>query len=219
MKYQTILFDLDGTLTDSFEGITKSAAHALSHFGIQIDDLHELRCFIGPPIKDSFMDFYGMDEQTAEQAVQKYRERFREKGIYENALYPGTAEMLKSLYDAGFRLCIASSKPKIFVEQILNYFYIAEYFSVVVGSELDGSFGEKTEVIAYALQLAGSSKEETVMIGDRKYDALGAKENEIAFVGACYGFGGEEELSLYPHCFLANSTADITRYFLEDNHE
>lgn len=215
MKKQTILFDLDGTLTDSFEGIAKSVKYALEFFGIEVKSLNDLNCFVGPPLKDSFMEFCQMDEEKAEVAIAKYRERFREKGIYENALYPGTEEMLSSLYEAGFQLAIASSKPLVFVEQILEYFHIARYFSVVIGSELDGSFGEKAEVIACALERSGADLSDVVMVGDRKYDAMGAAANGVDFIGACYGCGGREELSQYPHCFLADSTLEIASYLLE----
>ena len=147
-----ILFDLDGTLTDPKEGITKSVQYALSAFGIEVTNLDELEPFIGPPLKDSFMEFYGMDEPTALRAIEKYRERFQDKGLFENRLYDGVPELLRKLKGNHKKVAIASSKPTVFVERILEYFDIRRYFDVVVGSELDGTRTEKSEVVAEALR-------------------------------------------------------------------
>ena len=149
MKYRTLLFDLDGTLTDSFEGITKSVQYALSHFGIEVDDLTELKCFIGPSLYDSFTEFYHMDHETALLAVEKYRERFRETGIYENKLYDGAAEMLESLHRAGFTICTASAKPEVFVRRVLDYFKLTPYFDFIAGSLFDGTRKEKIDAVSY----------------------------------------------------------------------
>lgn len=139
------LFDLDGTLTDPKVGITTCVQYALHSFGIEEPDLDKLEPFIGPPLKESFMDFYGMDEERAQEAVEKYRERFSDKGLYENEIYPGMAQMLQLLSEKGFRLAVASSKPTVYVEKILEHFGIRQYFKVVVGSELDGSRTDKEE--------------------------------------------------------------------------
>ncbi len=212
MAISTILFDLDGTLTDSFEGIAKCAQYALKEVaGIQVEDLGELRCFIGPPIKDSFIRFYGLDEQTAIEAVKKYRERYTPIGIYENRVFDGVPQMLTQLKQAGFSLNIASSKPEKMIWIVLEHFGLAEYFDHVVGSTMDGSFGTKSEVIAKAISLSGVEKAHCVMVGDRMYDALGAEENGIPFIGVTYS-GSREELLQYPHLMLADTPEEVSRY-------
>ena len=155
MEYKYLLFDLDGTLTDPKEGITTSVQYALRAFGIEEPDLEKLRPFIGPPLQSSFMDFYGFDEEKAKRAVEKYREWFRPKGIYQNAIYPGIEEMLSRLKAGGKVLAVASSKPQIFVEQVLRHFGIYDYFTVIVGSELDGRRDKKEEVVEEALRQLG----------------------------------------------------------------
>jgi phosphoglycolate phosphatase len=215
LQYQTILFDLDGTLTDSFEGITKSAQYALSSFGIQVDDLHELTKFIGPSLYDSFTQFYNMDHDTANAAVEKYRERFRSIGIFENKLYEGIPDMLCSLQNAGATLCIASSKPEVFVKRILDYFDIAKYFSFVCGSLLDGTRSTKEDVIQYVLEHQNNPDlSRVIMVGDRLHDAKGAAFHHIPFCGALYGFGSREELSAYPYVYLAESVNSLQDFLL-----
>ncbi len=193
MKY--ILFDLDGTLTDPEEGITKSVAYSLESFGIKVDNLEDLRKFIGPPLKDSYMEFYQFSEEEALHAIQKYREYFPKKGIYENKIYAGIRDLLEALRGNGKKLLLATSKPTVYAKIILDYFDIAEYFSVIAGSELDGSRVDKSEVIAYAFEQAKIvDQEEAVMIGDRKHDILGAKKMGISSIGVLYGYGSREEL-------------------------
>lgn len=169
-----LLFDLDGTLTDPKVGICTCVQYALASFGIQEPDLDKLEPFIGPPLKESFMEFYQMDSETADAAVEKYRERFRDTGIFENKLYDGIPEMLKTLCGKGLFLAVASSKPTVFVERILEHFNIARYFKVVVGSELDGTRVNKDEVVEEALKRLFEDKpvqkDQVYMIGDRKFD-------------------------------------------------
>ena len=174
---QYLLFDLDGTLTDPKVGITTCVQYALASFGIEEPDLDKLEPFIGPPLKDSFMEFYQMDDAQAQAAVDKYRERFRDTGIFENRIYQGVPEMLKTLSAKGMHLAVDSSKPTVFVERILEHFHIARYFEVVVGSELDGTRVEKDQVVEEALrQLFGGrtvEKDKVYMIGeDRKSTRL-----------------------------------------------
>ena len=192
------LFDLDGTLTDPKVGITTCVQYALHSFGIEEPDLDKLEPFIGPPLKDSFMEFYGMDERQAEEAVEKYRERFSDKGLFENEIYPGIARMLQILSGKGFRLAVASSKPTVFVEKILEHFGIRQYFKAVVGSELDGSRSSKDQVVMEALhQLFGDKPilcNEVYMIGDRRFDVEGARAMRVDSVGVTDGYGGMEEL-------------------------
>ncbi|HJA93925.1 MAG TPA: HAD hydrolase-like protein [Candidatus Eisenbergiella merdipullorum] len=198
-----ILFDLDGTLTDPKLGITGCAQYALHELGIEEPDLDKLEVFIGPPLVDSFIEFYGMDRKTADRAVEKYRERFAVAGIYENELYPGMQEMLSDLKAAGCRLAVASSKPEPFVKRILEHFEIAEYFDEAVGSGLDGSLGQKEDVVREALRrLFGGSpsgdgdafRETTVMVGDRKYDVTGARAAGLRCVGVSFGYAQPGEL-------------------------
>ena len=146
-----LLFDLDGTLTDPKIGITTCVQYALHSFGIEEPDLDKLEPFIGPPLRDSFMEFYGFTAEQAEEAVAKYRERFQNTGIFENEVYAGIPEMLKNLQSKGYFLALASSKPQIYVERILEHFDLKKYFAVVVGSELDGTRETKDQVVQETL--------------------------------------------------------------------
>ncbi|MBR3826035.1 MAG: HAD hydrolase-like protein [Lachnospiraceae bacterium] len=193
-----LLFDLDGTLMDPKLGITTCVQHALQSFGIEEPDLDKLEPFIGPPLKDSFMQFYGFDEKQAEAAVDKYRERFQDIGLFENEIYSGIREMLRTLQKKGMHLAVASSKPTVFVERILEHFKIRKYFEVVVGSELDGRRVNKDEVVQEALSRLFSGgfvdRAKVYMIGDRKFDIEGARAQEVESVGVSYGYGSIEEL-------------------------
>lgn len=193
-QYQYILFDLDGTLTEPKEGITKSVAYALKFYGIEVDNLDSLCKFIGPPLKESFMNYYGFDDRKAEEAVEKYREYFRPHGVYENKVYDGVDKLLESLAECGKTLILATSKPTVFARTILEHFDLIKYFDVVCGSELDGTRVKKGEVIAYALDQAGvKDKSQAVMVGDREHDIIGAKQNGLASIGVLYGYGCVEE--------------------------
>lgn len=191
--YHTILFDLDGTLTDPKVGITKSVQYALAKMGIIEDDLDSLTQFIGPPLFDSFREYYAMDETGAKKAIEYYREYFLPHGIFENEIYAEIPLLLDTLRQVRKSLIVATSKPTIFAEKVLKHFDIFRYFDFVAGSNLDGTRVAKGEVIQYALsevQLSGK----IVMIGDRKHDIIGAKENHINSVGVTYGYGSLEEL-------------------------
>ncbi len=195
MGYQYILFDLDGTVTNPKVGITKSVAYALDSFGIKIEDLDSLCKFIGPPLTDSFKEFYNFNEAEIASAVSKYREYFSTKGLYENEMYPGIKELLEKLKQNEKTIILATSKPTFFAEKILEYFDLAKYFDFVAGSEMDLSRNTKTSVIKYALEQVGiTNNSRIIMVGDRKHDIIGAKENEIKSVGVLYGFGDKEEL-------------------------
>lgn len=205
-----ILFDLDGTVTDPEIGITLSVAYSLRHFGIEVEDARSLRKFIGPPLLDSFKDFYGFSAEKAEEAVEKYRERFSVTGIFENEPYDGIHSLLKELCGKGYTLAIASSKPEVFTKRIIEHFELAPYFTEVCGSELDGRRTNKAEVITYALEKLGSPPaEDTVMVGDRKHDILGAKANGLTSIGVLYGFGDEEELQEAGADYIAASVSHI----------
>lgn len=209
-KYSYVLFDLDGTVTDPEEGITKSVQYALQHFSIEVQERRELYKFIGPPLKDSFMEFYGFTEQQAGEALLKYRERFEVTGWRENVVYDGMEKLLRHLRRRGKRIMLATSKPEVFAEQILVYFGLRDYFDFVGGASLDGRRNYKADVIRYVLDANGvSSREKTVMVGDRKFDILGAKEFGLETVGVLYGYGDREELTTAGADHLVGSVAEL----------
>jgi len=194
-KYTNILFDLDGTLTDPKIGITKSVAYALKSFGIEVKDLDSLCKFIGPPLRVSFREYYGFCEDDCIKAIVKYREYFRETGLFENKVYPGIENLLKNLKQSGRKLFVATSKPTVFAVRILEHFNLLQYFDYVAGSELDGSRDSKSDVIKFALQKNGlTDLTNVIMVGDREHDVMGAKENNIDVVGVLYGYGDRVEL-------------------------
>ena len=208
--YDVILFDLDGTLTDSKIGITKSVQYALSKFNIREDNLDNLESFIGPPLSESFQKNYDFEPSQAQDAVDFYREYFAISGIYENEVYPGIPDLLADLKGKGKQLIIATSKPTIFANQILNAFHLYQYFTTVVGSHLDGTRTSKTEIIAYALSTLEKSKENgAVMVGDREHDIIGAQGNAIDSIGVTYGYGSLSELQRAAPTYLADTVEDI----------
>lgn len=193
-NYQYFLMDLDGTISDPKEGITKSVAYALNYYGIQVENLDTLEKFIGPPLSDSFQDFYGFDREKSLEAVEKYREYFKDRGIFENELYPGMEHLLKTITEQGGKIVLATSKPEVFAKRILEYFQISEYFTFAAGSTLDTTRNKKADVIRYALDTLGITQEEAVMIGDREHDVIGAKKNGMECIGVLFGYGDREEL-------------------------
>ncbi len=195
MKYEVILFDLDGTLTDPGEGITNSVAYALENFNIAVPDRPSLYRFIGPPLVGSFMEFYGFSRDEALLAVKYYREYFSVRGLFENAVYPQIPETLEALKRAGKRLIVATSKPEPYSVQILEHFGLDGYFEKIAGSTMDETRTDKAEVIAYALESRGINDSiRTVMVGDRSHDVLGAKKNGLPCIGVLYGYGNRAEL-------------------------
>ncbi|MDX5475953.1 MAG: HAD family hydrolase [Bacillaceae bacterium] len=195
-NYKVILFDLDGTLSDPKVGITKSVQYALHKMGIVESDINKLESFIGPPLQVSFAEHYNFDEDRIQIAIDFYRERFKEKGMFENELYSDIPLLLKSLKDYGVTLVVATSKPTIFAEQILKYFNIDQYFQLIVGSNLDGTRASKTEIIQYILDKYSKHElNEFIMIGDRKHDIIGARNTGINSIGVTFGYGSFEELS------------------------
>ena len=210
-----LLFDLDGTLTNPQEGITKCVQHALRSFGIEEPDLEKLIPFIGPPLIQSFMEFYNMSEEDARKAVAVYRERFSTVGLFENFPYPGIADMLAELKAQGKILAVASSKPTIYVRRILEKFELAPYFNVIEGSNLDGTRVDKKEVIAEVLsQLDNPSADDLLMIGDRKFDVIGARETGFGCVGVRFGFAAPDELEQSGAVYIADTVQDLHRYLL-----
>jgi phosphoglycolate phosphatase len=214
-KYDVILFDLDGTLTDPKLGITQSVQYSLASFGINEPCLDNLDKFIGPPLKDSFKEFYGFDDCKVDEAIIKYREYFSIKGIYENKVYPLIPKLLDVLSAQGRTLVVATSKPTVFAEKILEHFELAKYFSLVVGSNLDGSRVKKGEVIQCALEEMGlKDYDKIVMIGDRKHDIIGAKEVGIDSIGVMYGYGSREEFEAADATYIVDSVSDLEQLLL-----
>ena len=208
--YDIILFDLDGTLTDPGEGITNSVAYALEKCGIPAPERSRLYKFIGPPLMDSFKMFYGFSEEQARKAVSYYREHFQEKGIWENQVYDGVEEMLKTLRNVGKRLLVATSKPELFARQILEHFDLAQYFEYIAGATMNETRNSKDAVIAYALESCHvTDLSRTVMVGDREYDILGAKKVGLPAIGVLFGYGSEEELHAAGAAALAEKVEDI----------
>lgn len=213
-----LLFDLDGTLSDPKTGICTCVQYALSAFGIEEPDLDKLEPFIGPPLKDSFMEYYDFTEEQAEAAIEKYRERFADVGLFENKLYPGIARMLRTLSARGMVLAVASSKPTVYVRRILEHFKIDRYFTAVVGSELDGRRVGKDEVVQEALrQLFGGKPVDlgqVYMIGDRCFDVEGAHKIGVESVGVTYGYGGMEELKEAKSDYIVRSVEELQAFLL-----
>ena len=208
--YKYILFDLDGTLTDPGLGITNSVMYALKKFGIYENDRTSLYRFIGPPLKESFADFCGFSPEQCELAVSYYREHFRDTGIFENSVYTGIPELLTQLKERGRTLIVATSKPEVFAVRILKHFGLYRHFAYTAGAAMDDSRSLKADVIRYALEQCGvTDKSEAVMIGDRKHDIIGAKENGIHSVGVLYGYGDIAELQAAGADCIAAEPADI----------
>ena len=212
-----ILFDLDGTLTDPAEGITNSVAYALEKFGIKTEDKTELYKFIGPPLVDSFKEFYMFSDTDALTAVKFYREYFSLSGIFENKLYDGVKELLKEIKDSGKQIILATSKPEKFAIQILEFFDILKYFKYVSGATMDESRNKKEDVIAYALKNCDiADKSEAIMVGDREFDIKGAHINGLKAVGILFGYGSESELKSAQADFIAADICELRKIILEN---
>jgi len=212
-NYDVVLFDLDGTLTDPAIGITNSVMHALKKYGITVDDRSELYKFIGPPLHESFEIFYGFSREEALQAVEYYREYYRDKGIYENIVYDGVEAMLKDLYEKGKKIILATSKPEVFAREILCYFNLEKYFCYAAGANLDGSRTNKAEVIEYALREGGvNDKSSAVMVGDREHDIIGANKNNLDSIGVLFGYGSREELQNAGATYIAETVEDLSKF-------
>ena len=211
-----LLFDLDGTLTDPKIGITTCVQYALHSFGIEEPDLDKLEPFIGPPLRDSFMEFYGFTAEQAEEAVAKYRERFQDTGLFENEVYDGIPEMLKTLQSKGYFLAVASSKPQVYVERILEHFDLASYFEFVGGADLEETRVGKGDVIQYVLDTCGLSdkKEKILMIGDREHDVLGARKQGLECVGVLFGYGDRKEMEDCHAAYIAESINELRKMLL-----
>ena len=213
--YKVILFDLDGTLTDSGEGITRSVQYALEKIGKPEPERQKLNIFVGPPLLEQFQEYAAIDKETAKKAVEYYRERYAPVGIYENELYPGILEMLEKLKARGYRLGVASSKPENFVNTVLEHFHMTSYFDQIVGSKPDGGRTDKTAVIEEALLRMGLAKHrnQVIMVGDKEHDVLGARKAGLDCIAVSYGYGTMEELENAHPLKIVNSTEELLDFF------
>lgn len=212
--YQTILFDLDGTLTDSGQGILNSVAYALEKMGIEEPDTANLNRFIGPPLYESFSRFYQLSPEDTQSAVDAFRVYFKEKGMFENQLYPGIIPLLEELRTAGKTLVIATSKPEIFAKQILEHFGISHYFDVIAGASLDSSRISKADVIGYAINQLEAFPKHAVMIGDREHDIEGARMHQLPAIGVLYGYGNKQEFEKAGAAMIVETVQDLKRVLL-----
>ena len=210
MKY--IFLDLDGTITDSREGITKCFEYALNYFGITVENRADLEQFIGPPLEQSFREGFGFDEEKASLAVAKYRERFIPIGLYENLVYPGMEEALQKMKNAGKVLIVATSKPEHMAKKILAHFGLDTYLDDICGADDDKNRSKKDEVIRYALEKHNITKpDDVLMVGDRKFDVIGARKCGLKCMGVLYGFGDREELESAGAAYIAETVEDMAR--------
>lgn len=209
---KAILFDLDGTLTDSGEGIINSVIPALEHYGIAIPPREELRVFVGPPLHDTFLRF-GVPADQLENATKIYRSRYIPIGKFENAPYPGIPELLEMLKSQGHKLFVATSKPEPMAVEILEHFDLAQYFDRICGASMDTSRSSKEAVIAYLLEQNGSA-ENMVMVGDTKYDVIGAKAHGIPTIGVSWGYGEIDEMLEAGAAAIAHTTQELLELLL-----
>ena len=210
MNCKSVIFDLDGTLTDSGEGITKCVRLALEHFGIPVKNLDDLRFFVGPPLRDSFVKA-GVPEDKVEEAVAVYRSRYTNVGLFENTPYSGIRELLEKLTALGYRLFVATSKPEEMAVRVLKKFDLFRYFEKVCGATMDKSRDSKSAVIAYLLAEC-SNGENAIMVGDTAFDVIGAAEHKIPTIGVSWGYGNAEEMKASGAVSIANTPDEL--YFL-----
>lgn len=206
-----LLFDLDGTLTDSAEGIINSVRYALDKFGISENDEKKLCTFVGPPLYDSFRELYGMSHDDANLAIVYYREYFVSKGLYENTVYGGIREMLERLLNKDKKLILATSKPEKFAREILKNFSLDGYFYEIFGATMDEKLCRKDDIIEYALTRTGVSPDDAVMIGDRRYDIEGGRKNGLTTVGVLYGYGNRDELTAAKSDYIASTVNELEK--------
>lgn len=210
--FDNILFDLDGTLTDSFDGIANAALYALENLGANFYLKADLNFFIGPPIFDSFNRIFDGDQTKVNRAVTLYREYFDKRGWKENRVYDGVPQMLHQLKEMGKTMAVATSKPEHFSRRITEYFGLNEYFAFVAGASMDTSRAQKAQVIEYALSKTGFDREKTIMIGDRNHDILGAKKCGLKSMGVLYGYGDKPELTEAGADYIAATPADVVKF-------
>jgi phosphoglycolate phosphatase len=212
----TILFDLDGTLTDPKDGITRCIQYALDKMGTDAPDTDSLTWVIGPPLKTSFSKILDTsDEQTLSRALSHYRERYGDIGMFENILYPDIPEALETIKNTGRKIMLATSKPEVYAVRILEFMDIMKYFDAAYGSKLDGSLTEKVHLIGHIIAKENLNPENTMIIGDRKHDIIGGKENSIITAAVTYGYGTSEELAEAKPDFIFNSMLEAAAFIKE----
>lgn len=209
-----VLFDFDGTVFDSAEGITKSVQYALGKMGIEAE-LKDLMCFSGPPLDEMFSLRYGMSPEQAHRAVELYRERYTPVGWAECSPFPGMHELMGRLRKKGIKLAVATSKPRHFAQRILEKYGMQNDFDIICGSELDGTRGQKWEVIEYALSQFGIAPSEAIMVGDRKYDVIGAKKCGVPCIGVRFGYAEPGELESEGAVYVAEDADDLYEYLIK----
>lgn len=214
--YKHVLFDLDGTLTDPGLGITNSIMHALRHFGMEVPAREDLYPFIGPPLYETFIDYYGFSKEKADEGVRVFRENYQVNGLFENEVYDGIPQVLSELKNKGYKIHLATSKPETFAIRILEHFDLIKYFDFVAGSTMssnlsaDGGRTTKAEVIRHVLVSNNiTDTSEVIMVGDRRHDVIGAAENNIKTIGVLFGYGSREELESNGAAFIAQTPKDI----------
>ena len=208
--FSNILFDLDGTLTDPKDGITRCIQFALDQLGATSPGIDRLDWCIGPPLRGSFTRLLNTkDGGLIDQALFHYRKRFSETGMFENVIYPGTIPSLKGIKAAGIRVFLATSKPKVFAKQILDHFNLTPFFDAVYGSELDGHLSDKGELVAHILDTEHLDAKVTLIVGDRSHDIIGGKKNGIMTAAVSYGYGTREELTSSKPDFIFNTLSDL----------
>lgn len=216
MRYDLLLFDLDGTLVDTAEGVLKSVVHTLNAYGITVEDMQSLLPFMGPPISYSFRTFYGFSEEEAQKAVTIYRQRYSAKGQFECHVFPGIPELLGKLRERGHRLCVATSKPEPYAVAILERLEIAGLFDEIVGSDFAETLKTKSDVIEEVFRRTGiADRSRVLMIGDRKYDILGAKESGIDCLGVYMGYAEPGELETAGPTYLAHGVDGMEKTLLQ----
>jgi phosphoglycolate phosphatase len=212
---KSLFFDLDGTLTDPKEGITRCINYALVSLGKGQIDEEELQKYIGPPLRSSFQKLLcSNDISLIEKAIELYRDRFSDKGIFENKLYPGIPELLANLCDESLRLYVATSKPKVYADRIIEHFQLTRYFQYIYGSGLDGSLQDKVKLLEFIMNQTKLIRGETAMVGDRKEDIISGKLNGIRTIGVIYGYGSKNEIAEANPDYICNSPYDIRNIVL-----
>jgi len=213
VKYKNILFDLDGTITDSSPGIINSYLHSLTRIDLAENDIDMLRSYIGSPLRAYYTERHNMSTADSDIAVKHFREHYAETGLFENTVYPGMDELIHKLHDSGFRLYIATSKPLQFAITVLDHFNLKEYFNSIHGSDMSADNKPKDKLIADAILMNGLIKSECVMIGDRYHDINGAIVNGIDSIAVTYGYGSVDELAKLEPVFMAANTRELTEIF------
>lgn len=214
-KYKYILFDMDGTITDSYEAVTKSFIYALEFYGVTDYDNSKLRLILGPPLRESFEKLFGFEGEKALAAVEKYRERYKKHFLQEHKIFPGVRKLLADLQADGFRLVLATSKPLVSAEAILEHFDLKKYFYFIGGASLDTSRDTKEKVLEYIFEKCDIDKSQAVIVGDRCYDLIGAKHIGIDAVGVLYGYGDRAELEQYDSVYLAQTPQEVYDFLTE----